>query len=62
VPITYGNFYWKTIGHVAEFGISAADRTAMAGPMYHVGAFDLPGISTWWVGGSLVILPALRRA
>ena len=29
----------------------------MAGPMYHVGAFDLPGIGTWWVGGSLVILP-----
>jgi acyl-CoA synthetase (AMP-forming)/AMP-acid ligase II len=57
VPITYGNFYWKTIGHVAEFGISAADRTLMAGPMYHVGAFDLPGIGTWWVGGSLVILP-----
>jgi acyl-CoA synthetase (AMP-forming)/AMP-acid ligase II len=57
VPISYGNFYWKTIGHVAEFGISAADRTAMAGPMYHVGAFDLPGIGTWWVGGSLVILP-----
>ncbi|MGH3247292.1 MAG: AMP-binding protein [Trebonia sp.] len=57
VPITYRNFYWKTIGHVAEFGISAADRTAMAGPMYHVGAFDLPGIGTWWAGGSLVILP-----
>ena len=57
VPITYGNFYWKTIGHVAEFGISAADRTLMAGPMYHVGAFDLPGISTWWAGGSLLILP-----
>ena len=57
VPITYGNFYWKTIGHIAEFGLSAADRTAMAGPMYHVGAFDLPGIGTWWVGGSLVILP-----
>jgi acyl-CoA synthetase (AMP-forming)/AMP-acid ligase II len=57
VPITYGNFYWKALGHVAEFGISAADRTLMAGPMYHVGAFDLPGIGTWWVGGSLVILP-----
>ena len=57
VPITYGNFYWKTIGHLAEFGISAADRTAMAGPMYHVGAFDLPGIGTWWAGGSLVLLP-----
>jgi acyl-CoA synthetase (AMP-forming)/AMP-acid ligase II len=57
VPISYGNFYWKTISHIAEFGISAADRTAMVGPMYHVGAFDLPGIGTWWVGGSLVILP-----
>ena len=57
VPISYGNLYWKTIGHVAEFGLSAADRTLMAGPMYHVGAFDLPGIGTWWVGGSLVILP-----
>ncbi|MGD0558816.1 MAG: AMP-binding protein [Streptosporangiaceae bacterium] len=57
VPISYGNFYWKSIAHVAEFGISAADRTLMAGPMYHVGAFDLPGIGTWWVGGSLVILP-----
>ena len=57
VPISYANFYWKTIGHVAEFGMSAADRTLMAGPMYHVGAFDLPGIGTWWVGGSLAILP-----
>jgi 2-oxoisovalerate dehydrogenase E1 component len=57
VPITYRNFYWKTVAHVAEFGISQRDRTAMVGPMYHVGAFDLPGIGTWWVGGSLVILP-----
>jgi fatty-acyl-CoA synthase len=57
VPISYGNFYWKTIAQVAEFGITAADRTAMVGPMYHVGAFDLPGIGTWWLGGSLVILP-----
>jgi fatty-acyl-CoA synthase len=62
VPISYGNFYWKTVAHVAEFGISAADRTAMAGPMYHVGAFDLPGIGTWWIGGSLVILPRFDPA
>jgi acyl-CoA synthetase (AMP-forming)/AMP-acid ligase II len=62
VPIAYGNFYWKTVGHLAEFGLSAADRTVMAGPMYHVGAFDLPGIGTWWVGGSLVILPKFDAA
>lgn len=57
VPITYRNFYWKTIAHVAELGLTQWDRTAMVGPLYHVGAFDLPGISTWWVGGSLLILP-----
>ncbi|GIF25539.1 hypothetical protein Ate02nite_82690 [Paractinoplanes tereljensis] len=57
VPITYRNFYWKTIAHVAEFGLTQADSTAMVGPLYHVGAFDLPGIGTWWVGGSLIIVP-----
>ena len=62
VPISYGNFYWKTISHIAEFGISAADRNLMAGPMYHVGAFDLPGIGVWWVGGSLAILPKFDPA
>ncbi|MFE5027436.1 long-chain fatty acid--CoA ligase [Streptomyces sp. NPDC056656] len=57
VPISYGNFFFKTVGHLAEFGLTAADRTAMVGPLYHVGAFDLPGIGTWWVGGSLQIIP-----
>jgi 2-oxoisovalerate dehydrogenase E1 component len=57
VPITYGSFYWKSVAHVAEFGLTRADRTAMVGPLYHVGAFDLPGIGTWWVGGSLLIVP-----
>lgn len=57
VPVTHGNFLWKTIAHIAEFGITQDDRTAMVGPLYHVGALDLPGIGTWWVGGSLVILP-----
>jgi fatty-acyl-CoA synthase len=62
VPITFGNFLAKTTAHVAEFGISSSDRTAQVGPLYHVGAFDLPGIGTWWVGGSLVILPRFDAA
>ncbi|MDA8398977.1 MAG: long-chain fatty acid--CoA ligase [Actinomycetota bacterium] len=56
VPLTYGNVLWKTIGHVVEFGITAADCTLIAGPMYHVGGFDLPGTGVLYVGGSLVIL------
>lgn len=57
VPSTYGNFLWKTFDHVVEFGMTASDRTLVSGPMYHVGAYDLPGISALYVGGSVVILP-----
>lgn len=62
VPLTYGNVLWKIFAHVVEFGITSADRTLMAGPMYHVGALDLPGTGTWYVGGSLVILPSFDAA
>lgn len=57
VPLTYGNVLHKIFAHVIEFGLTSSDRTLMAGPMYHVGALDLPGLGTWYVGGSLVILP-----
>ncbi len=52
---TYGNFYWKCIDHVIALGLSAEDRLLVVGPMYHVGAFDLPGIAVLWVGGTLVV-------
>lgn len=57
VPLTYGNILWKIFDHMLEFGLTRADRTLLAGPMYHVGAYDLPGTGTLYVGGSLVILP-----
>ncbi|MGH3758740.1 acyl-CoA synthetase [Actinophytocola sp.] len=57
VPLTYGNVLWKTFDHVVEFGMTSGDRTLVSGPMYHVGAYDLPGVSALYVGGSVVILP-----
>jgi O-succinylbenzoate-CoA ligase len=57
VPLTYDNILWKIFDHVVEFGLNSADRTMMAGPMYHVGAYDLPGTGTLYVGGTLVLLP-----
>ncbi len=57
VPITYENVLWKIFDHVLEFGLTAQDRTVLAGPMYHVGAYDLPGTGTLYAGGSVVILP-----
>lgn len=53
---TYANFYWKCADHVVALGLSAADRLLVAGPLYHVGAFDLPGVAVLWVGGTLSIL------
>lgn len=53
---SYGNFYWKCMEHVVALGLTAADRLLVVGPLYHVGAFDLPGMSVLWVGGMLCIL------
>jgi acyl-CoA synthetase (AMP-forming)/AMP-acid ligase II len=52
---SYDNFYWKCMDHVIALGLSAADRLLVVGPLYHVGAFDLPGLAVLWVGGMLYI-------
>ena len=52
---TYDNFYWKCMDQVIALGVTAADRLLMVGPLYHVGAFDLPGIALLWVGGMVHI-------
>ncbi|MBU1208371.1 MAG: long-chain fatty acid--CoA ligase [Pseudomonadota bacterium] len=56
VMLTYGNLYWKNIGHILLFGMTEADRTLVVGPLYHVGGMDLPGTGTLYCGGCLVIL------
>ncbi|MGB6103126.1 MAG: AMP-binding protein [Pusillimonas sp.] len=53
---SYENFYWKTLDHISELQLTAEDRLLVAGPLYHVGAFDLPGFALFEVGGSLTIL------
>jgi len=53
---TYDNYTWKCLDHICVLGLSAADRLLVAGPLYHVGAFDLPGMALLLVGGAIVIL------
>lgn len=52
---SYDNFYWKCADHVIALGLSRDDRLLMTGPLYHVGAFDLPGVAVLWVGGMVMI-------
>jgi acyl-CoA synthetase (AMP-forming)/AMP-acid ligase II len=53
---TYANFYWKSADHVMALELGRAEKLLVAGPLYHVGAFDLPGLAVLWVGGTLSIL------
>lgn len=53
---TYGNVYWKHADHIIALGLSAGDRLGIVGPLYHVGAFDLPGMAVLWAGGTIVLL------
>ncbi|MVW70976.1 AMP-binding protein [Bordetella sp. 15P40C-2] len=53
---TYQNFYWKTLDHICELGLTRQDRLLVVGPLYHVGAFDLPGMALLLVGGSITVL------
>jgi fatty-acyl-CoA synthase len=52
---TYGNFYWKNADHAVALALTAEDRLLVTGPLYHVGAFDLPGMAVLWVGGTICI-------
>ena len=52
---TYQNFYWKCMDHVVALDLGRDTRLLVTGPLYHVGAFDLPGIAVLWVGGLLYV-------
>jgi len=56
VTHSYENYYWKCLDHIVTLGLSAADRLLAIGPLYHVGAFDLPGLALLLAGGTLCVL------
>jgi len=55
VTISYDNFYWKSVDQVMALGLTAAERLLVVGPLYHVGALDLPGLAVLWMGGCLCV-------
>ena len=55
VMLSYENFYWKSADQVLVLGLGRDTRLLVAGPLYHVGALDLPGIAVLWQGGMLSI-------
>ncbi|MCP3413726.1 AMP-binding protein [Bradyrhizobium brasilense] len=55
VMLTYENVYWKSADQTLVLGLNADTRLLVVGPLYHVGALDLPGIAVLWHGGTLCI-------
>jgi len=53
---TYSNMHWKAVDHIIALGLSAKDILLVVGPLYHVGAFDLPGIAVLEVGGTMCLI------
>lgn len=52
---SFDNMAWKCMDHVAALGLSDQERLLVVGPLYHVGAFDLPGVAVWQMGGLLAV-------
>ena len=52
---SYQNYHWKCLDHTSALGLSAQDRLLVVGPLYHVGAFDLPGLAVLQAGGLLAV-------
>jgi len=55
VMLTYENMYWKSADQTLVLGLNAETRLLVVGPLYHVGALDLPGIAVLWHGGLLSV-------
>jgi fatty-acyl-CoA synthase len=55
VMLTYENIYWKSADQTVALGLNADTRLLVVGPLYHVGALDLPGIAVLWHGGLLSV-------
>jgi len=53
---SHANAAWKNMDHIAALGLTREDRLLVVGPLYHVGAFDLPGLAVLAQGGLLAIL------
>jgi fatty-acyl-CoA synthase len=55
VMLSYENIYWKSADQTLALGLNAETRLLVVGPLYHVGALDLPGIAVLWHGGMLSV-------
>lgn len=52
---TFGNLIWNQLGQLLELELTAADRTMVSAPLFHVSGLEVPGHATLYAGGTLVL-------
>lgn len=55
VVITHQMVVHNFLAQIRDLGLTADDRVLVPGPLFHVAAFDAPGIATLFLGGALVL-------
>jgi fatty-acyl-CoA synthase len=53
---SHANVAWKNLDHITALGLTRDERLLVVGPLYHVGAFDLPGLAVLMAGGMLAVM------
>ena len=57
---SYGNFFAKNFDMINNLQLDANERLGVVGPLYHVGAADLPGLAVHCAGGALFVQREFR--
>ena len=52
---THGNVIWNQLGQLLELELTAADRTMVSAPLFHVSGIEAPGHATLYAGGTMVM-------
>ncbi|MDO8767691.1 MAG: AMP-binding protein [Burkholderiaceae bacterium] len=53
---SYQNYHWKCLDHITALSLGRDEKLLVVGPLYHVGAFDLPGMAVLMTGGMLAVM------
>ena len=56
VIITHDMAAYNVLAHTSELELTSADRVLVSSPLYHVAAWDSPGVGVLFHGGALVIM------
>jgi acyl-CoA synthetase (AMP-forming)/AMP-acid ligase II len=62
VIMSHGNVIWNHLGQILELEMTAADRILASAPFFHVSGLDVPGLTTLYVGATMVLTPSYKGA